>query len=430
MNPQEMILSRSQEIELNLLCEMLLTRRVPLDVSPELFEGAEHKLFTAAQSMYQRTGDIDPQVLKLEYPEVVAAALNRSGTYSRPAIEVLKAHAQLRAAGTALLEFGRCSSFAEGIRTLQSNLAAVLTDTTRSRYDHGAACVAVWDSIQKRVSGDAGAIGLRCGIAAIDSILRGFHRGKLYTVGALKKTGKSRFMVYLVNNFLAQGAAVTINSLEMGAHDLNELRLCYYAGADVGAIGPGTTAKSIETLHRATQLLQRKQWHICRCLTTDELRAEIAHQRVNGGCDVVFVDFMQMMRSPIHKGDRTREVEAVARGLADLARSEQVAIIALCQLSGEAERLDPEQVPRMAHAKESQAIGECTDWFLTLHNYNRNKPPFDSRGNYVPQSFGIRTEGRYNASGSIARVRADLRTCRFSAEDCPSDDEAAQWVDT
>jgi KaiC/GvpD/RAD55 family RecA-like ATPase len=425
---QEMICSRDQSLEQNVLCEVLLQRRIPLDVTSNLFEGAEKKLFEDAAHMYRYQGQVDSEVLRGRMPQLVEEVLNRAGTYSRPAIEELLHHAKMRATGLALVAFLQHEDLNEGIRTFQSELSSIVTNGSQERYCHEKVCSEALTEIQDRISGNRDVVGYRCSLSGVDNILRGFQHGKAYYVGALKKTGKSRFMTFLASQFLAQGAKVLVNSLEMGARDLAMLRLSYYAGMDVTAFANGTTRAQLDALGNANSFMVRKPWYVCRRLTIEELRAEIAHQKVNGGCDVAFVDFIQMMRSPIHKGDRVREVESIARGLADLARSENVAVVALTQLSGEAERLEADIVPSMRYAKESQAIGECCDWFLSLHNYGRNKSPFDGRSNYIPQSFGIRLEGRYNASGSVAKCTADLRTCRFSDIDMPEDEDATHWA--
>jgi replicative DNA helicase len=286
------------------------------------------------------------------------------------------------------------------------------------------------EEVDNRVTGKVDVIGYRCSISRIDKILCGFQKGKSYYVGALKKTGKSKWMVYLSSQFLLQGAQVMLNSLEMGPRDLNKQRYSYHSGVDMVNATPEELKANKERIQHSNNLMLESPWHICRCVTIEELKAEIAHQKVNGGCDVVFVDFIQMMRSPDHKTDRVREVESIARGLADIARAENVCMIPLTQFRGEAEKLPINIVPKMSHAKESQAIGETCDWFLTLHNFSKLDSPFDESGNYIIQKFGIRLEGRYNASGTVVPVAADLRTCRFSnIQDTPADEEPDLWQD-
>jgi len=429
MNLQDMLHSRNVHIERSVLCQILTTRRLPIGFKIEHFDCAERSVFDECAQMYRYNGDIDSEIVAQKYPDAVSQALNLRGTYSRHALQELENHKRIRDAAKAIAEFANFEDVSESIRDLQSKLSDTLIAGSAERYNHSKSCTIALEQIQDRAMGKKDVIGYRCSLSDVDKLLGGFQKGKAYYIGALKKTGKTRFVTYLASQFLEQGAKIVFNSVEMGPVDLNLLRYSYYAGVDAPNITDGAPKRTLEKIATANSRIISMPWFICRHYTVEELRAELAHQKVNGGCDVVFVDFIQQMRSSAHRGDRVREVESIARGLADIARDEDVAMIALTQLSGEAEKIGNDKVPSMAFAKESQAIGECCDWFITLHNYNRGESPFDATGNTKKLDFGIRLEGRYNASGSIARVTADLATCRFSDRDMQAAENAAWWND-
>jgi len=109
-----------------------------------------------------------------------------------------------------------------------------------------------------------------------------------------------------------------------------------------------------------------------------------------------------------------REVESIAQGLADIARDLNVCVIVLSQLQGAAEYLKGDELPNMAHFKESQGIPENSDTIMTLHNASRHENPFNDAGEWVVPILKCKVEQRYDVSGAVVEIRADLRTCQFS----------------
>jgi replicative DNA helicase len=97
-----------------------------------------------------------------------------------------------------------------------------------------------------------------------------------------------------------------------------------------------------------------------------------------------------------------------------MSRELNIAVIALSQLSGLAEKLGKDEMPSMSFLKESQGIAENADCIMMLHNPDRLDNPYTIDGAYKIQNFKILVEQRYGITGSTIECDADLRTCSFS----------------
>jgi replicative DNA helicase len=268
------------------------------------------------------------------------------------------------------------------------------------------------DIIAANQLGNKTILGYRTGIDRLDTAINGIEKGKMYLIGGLKKTGKSRLMIFLANNLMLQGARILMNSLEMNASQLNAVSLSYMSGVDSSRIGGCATSAENETIQARFNELKNLNWCIYREYTPEALLSRLEFEKTKKPVDVLFVDFAQRMRVPHLKNDRVREVEFVAQRLADISREQNVAVILLSQLSGLAEHLKEDEIPNMSHYKESQALPENADCILTLHNPKRNEPAFNQDA-YIIQDMFLKVEQRYGLSGITLQLSADLRTAKF-----------------
>ena len=199
----------------------------------------------------------------------------------------------------------------------------------------------------------------------------------------------------------------------MNSFQLNSLATSYYSGINSRALSAKLSPEEMYCFGRSMSSVNELNWLIYRHYTVADLKSRIIYERHKRQINIVFVDFLQRMQGIKHKNDRVREVEEIAMELANLSRDLNVAVFALCQLSGEAEKLPSDEIPSMKHFKESQAIGENLDCSIVLHNPKRLESPYDSQGKYTEPEFKVKVEQRYDFSGNIINLIGDLRTCNF-----------------
>lgn len=411
MNISDLISSRDKTTEQIVLSKILTVQRVPPDLLPDYFQAAEGRLFADIHAQWEKYGKLDIQVLKKDNPDAFMDCLELQGSYTEATLDILHRHWSRREIGKMFAGIGDCENPTEALEEIQAKSANIAFRNKTEDYDHYTQIQQVLSICERGQSEARETVGYTTYLSELDKLINGIEKGKMYAIGALKKTGKSRFMLWLAIKCAEQGAGVMLNTLEMSLLQLNSLSLSHYAGIDSRSIGRKMSQQDYTRLTNAAGLVNNLDWVIYREYTVPHLKARILYERTKRKIDVVFVDYIQRGRASGNKS-RAQEVESLAAGLADLSRDLNVAVIVLSQLSGEAERLG-DTMPNMSHFKESQAIAEASDVIMTLHNFKRSESPFTEQGSYKLQEVHCRVEQRYDVSGSVIKFLADLRLCRW-----------------
>jgi replicative DNA helicase len=302
----------------------------------------------------------------------------------------------------------------ETAKTMQEELGKVLLKRSGKKYNHREEIIRLNETVQQVNTKKEGQLyGYSTGLKSLDDATGGIKPGNFYVMGALKKTGKSRFMVYLAIQLMKQLAGVINNSLEMSEFQLNTLLTAHYTGIDSSAFDRRFNREEFEKYGKGMNDVLKTEWLIYRDYTIPELRSRVISERQNRDVKVVFVDFLQRMRPTNFIKDRTRGIEEIAMGLADLSKDLNIAVIALAQLSGVAEDLPASEIPQMKYFKESQGIVENADSIWVLHNPKRGM----NQAIYEPTEFLMRVDQRYGQSGVVTGMVGDLRTCTYTDMD-------------
>ena len=92
-------------------------------------------------------------------------------------------------------------------------------------------------------------------------------------------------------------------------------------------------------------------------ISTMELRTKARRLQAESGLDMIIVDYLQLMQSTVHRATPTasRRCREITRGLKGLARELQVPVVALSQLSRQAEMRESKE-PRLSDLRESGSI--------------------------------------------------------------------------
>ena len=221
-----------------------------------------------------------------------------------------------------------------------------------------------------RASKEKGVIGLSTGFPSLDYYTGGLQKGKLYIVGARPSMGKSSFVMN-VAEFVSQSHNVLFISLEMSRKEYAQRMLFSRANVDVNKINSGTiTDEDIEAVANQKDYLDNLNLFIetkTPCRVSDIELAIINLQSSKGSCDLVVVDYLQLL-TPMGKNSKNREVEVaeMSRDLKSLAIKYQVPIIVLSQLSRGLESRENKR-PMLSDLRESGAIEQDADVVTFLY---------------------------------------------------------------
>lgn len=258
------------------------------------------------------------------------------------------------------------SANSDEVETISSGVDEVIADLYKSKKD--------------------GCVGLDMGFNNLNYYLGGLQKGKIYILGARPSMGKSAFAMNI-----AEHVALTHNvlfiSLEMSRKEYAQRLMFGRAGVDVNTINTGRISDAeIEKVKSQKEYLDSLKLFIetrTPCRVSDIELAMINIISTRGSCDLVIVDYLQLL-TPNSKSGKNREVEVaeMSRELKSLAVKYNVPIVVLSQLSRALEAREDKR-PMLSDLRESGAIEQDADVVMFVYRdewYHPDDPASRGKG--------------------------------------------------
>ncbi len=199
------------------------------------------------------------------------------------------------------------------------------------------------------------------GIDGLDQMMAGGgRRGELMVLGARPKMGKTALVLQLARN-MARTRHVLVCSQEMPVYELTSRNVAALGSINLAHMRSpdrmpddcwGRVSEAVEQARGLNLLLDDQ-----RALTLLDVRRKVMEAKRRGGCDVVIIDFLQLMAGD---GDnRNQELDRISNGLKAMAGEFDVWVIVLSQLSREADKRHGP--PVMTDLRDSGAIEAAAD---------------------------------------------------------------------
>lgn len=226
------------------------------------------------------------------------------------------------------------------------------------------------DLVKRQQMAERGeSLGVSTGLADLNQHTNGWQPGDLIIVAGRPSMGKTAVAI----NLFAKSAGikakkVCIFSLEMEKLKLSKRLILSYGGIvrynfESGRMTPGDWA----AFNTARQELQQLDIYIddTPATTVNHIGSVVRTKTRKGQCDLVVIDYLQLVESPETWGNknREREVAEITRGLKKVAKASGVPIILLCQLNRGVENRE-DKTPRLADLRESGAIEQDADMVI------------------------------------------------------------------
>lgn len=233
------------------------------------------------------------------------------------------------------------------------------------------------DRIEKVIKSHQGYTGLPTGYHKLDEMLSGFQFSDMIILAARPSVGKTAFALNVAANVaIREKKSVLIFSLEMAKEQLVQRLLCMIGKIDSKRLRSGFLAtKEFDKLIPAADKLSTANIYIDETpnISVLELRSKARRHAAQHGIDLIVIDYMQLMSSGSRVESRQLEISEISRSIKGIARELNVPVLALSQLSREAEK-DDGGTPKLSHLRESGAIEQDADVVLML-----SRPPMDKR---------------------------------------------------
>jgi len=278
------------------------------------------------------------------------------------------------------------------------------THTTTS----SGAVIAAMESIQACYDNKGSIQGLTTGFPEIDSMLDGLHRQEVVIIAARPSNGKSALLMNIADHIAVElQKPVGIFSLEMSSTQLMQRAICSRARVNLSAVREGHMSdRDYPAINRAAAALQATTIIIddSSDLTIQELRSRARRMKHEHAVEVIFVDYLGLLKSTSKKSsdNRQQEVAEVSGGLKAMAKELDIPVVVLCQISRKFdERGGNGGRPRLADLRESGAIEQDADtvmFLVRLDMYAEGKEREELRG----QASLIVAKQRNGPVGDIA----------------------------
>jgi replicative DNA helicase len=210
-----------------------------------------------------------------------------------------------------------------------------------------------------------------------DKMTSGLQASDLIIIAARPSMGKTAWAINIAENAAVKdGKVVAIFSLEMSKESLLRRMLASQAMVSMRKLQMGfIPGQDRYKLMEALERLAEAKIFIddTPAISLSEMRAKARRlQRMQGGLDLIVVDYLQLMSaSGLGAGrrqeNRTQEVSAISRGLKALAKELRVPVVALSQLSRASEQRGGNKEPMLSDLRESGSIEQDADVVAFIH---------------------------------------------------------------
>jgi replicative DNA helicase len=239
---------------------------------------------------------------------------------------------------------------------------------------------------------DGGLAGIATGLADLDKKLGGLHPSDLLIIAGRPSMGKTSLATNIAFNIARthrrgirpDGSEGTVNggvvgffSLEMSSEQLAARILSEAAEVPSEQIRRGDmTEDEFRRFLEAAKALESCPLYIddTPALPISQVAARARRLKRTHGLDVLFVDYLQLLRAASTKENRVNEVSEITQGLKAIAKELNIPVVALSQLSRQVEAREDKR-PQLSDLRESGSIEQDADvvMFVFREEYYRER---------------------------------------------------------
>ncbi len=273
----------------------------------------------------------------------------------------------------------------------EKKILNVVKERQTSDFIHIKDAIAIAQENLEKLSQNKGDItGIPTGFYDLDKVTSGLHAGEMIIIAARPGMGKTAFALNIAT-YAAQNTkqAVAIFNLEMPAEQLVNRMRSAVGQIDSSKIRTGNMShEDWKRINEANSQLAETNIQIVddAGITAAEIKAKCRNlANKEEGLGLVIIDYLQLVTSGGKRPEsRQQEVSDISRALKTMAMELKVPVIALAQLSRNAEKRENNQ-PMLSDLRESGSIEQDADMvlFINRNDYYKAKEQLDASKNVV-----------------------------------------------
>lgn len=254
--------------------------------------------------------------------------------------------------------------------------------------------------------------GITTGFRTLDDFIGGWKPGTLTIVASRPGIGKTSLALHFAKIAAINKVWVNFFSMEMSKTDLVKILISGQSGVNRSKIRDGKLDVNDWTeLNRGLSKLENLPivWSDRAGMNVNQIKAAIRKNKKAGRCDLVIIDYLQLIAPTDRKVIREQQIAEISRILKEITLNENIPVICLSQLNREAENDEP----KPSHLRESGAIEQDADqilfpWRPGYNGQTANGQPIPE--NEIKLIIGKNRRGR---RGSF-KIYANSEMTRFS----------------
>lgn len=213
--------------------------------------------------------------------------------------------------------------------------------------------------------------GVPTGFIELDNLTGGFHPADFIVVAARPSMGKTALALNICQHVgLRTDYYAGFFSIEMAKEQVALRLLCAEAQVDLRKARSGfISERDFERLQMAAETLAQARIYVdeSAALTVMEMKAKCRRLKLEGHLDIVFVDYIQLMRTGGRFENRNQEMSFISRSLKELAKELRIPVVGVSQLSRAPEKMRKEPKPMLSDLRESGAIEQDADVVIFIY---------------------------------------------------------------
>lgn len=261
--------------------------------------------------------------------------------------------------------------------------------------------------------------GIPSSLSNLDRKLNGYQDSDLIIVAARPGMGKTAFILNEVLECALNGIPVAFFSLEMSTRQIIGRFLSIISGIEITKINNFTLShKERLYLKECSDLLSSLPIIIDDTggLSPVELKIKCNKLKRENGIRMIVVDYLQLMKVKNRKiTSRENEISEISQSLKNLAKSLNVPVIALSQLSRSVEQRGSSKRPMLSDLRDSGSIEQDADIVIFIYRpeYYKIEQWDDEYRTSTINQVELEIAKFRNGSTAYCRVGCELRFMRF-----------------
>lgn len=262
----------------------------------------------------------------------------------------------------------------------------------------------VFDDLERARSGKQSTLRIPTPWLGLNKMIGGLEGQQLIIPAARPGNGKSAMMLQIATHAARQGHAVLYISMEMGSREMMSRVIAQDLNVPTriqDQMDDKQWEQFVAWIHNRAPALRGLSFETGKSGTMTPMKAlSLARDmRRRGQCDLLIVDYLQLMTADRPSGKRHDELGTITRSLKQLAMELDIPVIAASQLNRDAAKGD--QPPHLHQLRDSGALESDANMVIFIHDPN---PP--EEGDTIqsgPKKFII-AKNRNGKTGTVPVV--------------------------